>query len=47
MLNRDSLIYELDLYISNLQEYSDALHRGDEQTLKRLLKEGRETQISA
>ncbi len=42
MLNRDSLIYELDLYISNLQEYSDALHRGDEQTLKRLLKEGRE-----
>ena len=38
--NRDFLKKELDTLISSLQEYSDALGKGDEEKLRKLLAEG-------
>lgn len=40
MDNRDNLIYDIDVLISHLKEYRDALETGDAQTLKYLLKDG-------
>ncbi len=40
--NKDNLIFELDNIISELQKYSDAMKNNDGETLKQLLKEGRE-----
>ncbi len=40
--NRDCLKEELDRLIENLRAYSDALAASDAETLKRLLREGRE-----
>ena len=40
--NAEYLGFELDCLIRSLQEYRDALAEGDAQTLKRLLREGRE-----
>ncbi len=40
--NADNLERELDRLIGALEEYRDALRNRDEETLKRLLKEGRE-----
>ena len=41
MLNRDDLGRELDILIDNLKQYKDALEAGDEETLIRLLDDGR------
>ncbi len=40
--NKDNLIFELDNIISELQKYSDAMKNNDADTLRQLLKEGRE-----
>ena len=40
--NRDDLIFELDHIIGELEKYKAALEAGDGETLKALLKEGRE-----
>ncbi len=47
LCDRDYLTKELDILIANLNEYKDALEKGDSITLKRLLKEGRECKIQA
>lgn len=47
MSDSDYLIKELELLISSLNEYKDALSKGDSVTLNRLLKEGRECKIQA
>ncbi len=47
MCDRDYLTKELDILISNLKEYKNALEKGDSVTLNRLLKEGRECKIQA
>ena len=44
--NADRLGFELDCMIRSLQEYRDALAAGDAETLRRLLKEGRERKES-
>jgi len=38
--NRENVIKELDVFISNVMSYRSALQNGDEQKLKELLKEG-------
>ena len=40
--NADRLAFELDCIIHSLEEYRDAIRGGDAETLRRLLKEGRE-----
>ena len=40
--NPDFLVQEIDEIISHLQEYSDAIRRRDKETLRALLKDGRE-----
>ena len=47
MSDSDYLTKELELLISNLNEYKDALEKGDSVALNRLLKEGRECKIQA
>lgn len=42
MLNKDNLSKELDNLISNLNEFKKALNNNDENSLKELLKEGKE-----
>lgn len=39
--NADNLTYEIDLLISHLKEYSDAIRTENREELKRLLAEGR------
>lgn len=39
--NRENVLFELDTYLENLQAYRDAIAAGDEQTLIRLLEEGK------
>lgn len=39
--NRDNLVGEIDTLINNLQQYRDAIEKGDRATLTRLLEEGR------
>ena len=38
--NRDNLVSEIDHIVRSLQEYQEALQRGDAETLKALLKDG-------
>ena len=40
--NAEHLGFELDCLIKALQEYRDAIAAGDAETLKKLLKDGRE-----
>lgn len=40
--NKDPLLFELDTIIASLTEYRDAIANGDKDTLKQLLKDGRE-----
>ncbi len=42
LANSDNLIHEIDILIDNLKAYRDALERKDEETLRDLLREGRE-----
>ncbi len=46
MENRDFLSEQLDILIENLQKYSQAIKSGDADTLRELLKEGREIKSS-
>lgn len=45
--NKDNLIFELDNIIAELQKYSDAMKNNDAQTLKQLLKDGKEAKMKA
>lgn len=45
--NSDYLTKEVNILIDNLNEYKDALERGDREKLHALLKEGRECKIEA
>lgn len=45
--NSDNLCEELDLLIANLQQYRDALGAGDEEALRQLLEDGRQTKRQA
>ena len=45
--NKDNLIFELDNIIAELQKYSDAMKNDDAETLKQLLKDGKEAKIKA
>ncbi len=45
--NKDNLIFELDNIITELQKYSDAMKNDDAETLRRLLKDGKEAKIKA
>lgn len=47
MANREPLINELELLIKNLCDYRDVLAKGDENTLREMLKNGRELKESA
>lgn len=42
MENRDNMLFELDTYIQNLQQYKNALKTGDMALLTALLDEGRQ-----
>ncbi len=45
--NKDNLIFELDNIILELQKYSDAMKNDDAETLKQLLKDGKEAKMKA
>lgn len=45
--NKDNLIYELDNIINELKKYSDAMKNDDPETLRQLLKDGREAKERA
>lgn len=45
--NCDNLTQQLDIYIKHLQEYQTALKAGDDETLRKLLKDGREKKAAA
>ncbi len=45
--NKDNLVFELDYIISELQKYSDAMKNDDADTLKQLLKDGKEMKLRA
>lgn len=45
--NKDNLIFELDNIITELQKYSDAMKNDDAETLKQLLKDGKEMKMKA
>ena len=45
--NSDNLCRELDLLIANLQQYRDALGAGNEEMLRNLLEDGRQTKRQA
>jgi len=45
--NKDNLIFELDYLIEELKKYSDAMKNNDADTLKQLLKDGREAKERA
>ena len=47
LADADYLTRELDIYIHHLQEYSAALKAGDTDTLRALLKDGREKKATA
>ncbi len=42
LANRESLVHELDTFMENVREYRNAIDAGDADTLRALLKEGRE-----
>lgn len=45
ILNRESLIHETDTLIANLTKYRDALSQNDRETLRDLLKSGKERKL--
>ena len=45
--NKDNLIFELDNIIAELQKYSDAMKNNDPETLRQLLKDGKEMKMKA
>ena len=45
--NRDNLVFELDNIIAELQKYSDAMKNDDAETLRTLLKDGKEMKLKA
>lgn len=45
--NKDNLIFEIDNIIAELQKYSDAMKNNDADTLKQLLKDGKEAKLKA
>ena len=45
--NKDNLIFELDNIINELKKYSDAMKNADPETLRQLLKDGREAKERA
>lgn len=45
--NKDNLIFELDNIIAELQKYSDAMKNNDHDTLRQLLKDGKEMKLKA
>lgn len=45
--NKENLISELDMLIDELKKYSDAMKADDAETLRRLLKDGKEAKIKA
>lgn len=45
--NRDNLTKELEILIANLEEYLTALKDNDDETLRRLLKDGKEKKATA
>lgn len=45
--NKDNLIFELDNIIAELQKYSDAMKNNDAETLKQLLRDGKEMKLKA
>lgn len=45
--NKDNLIFEVDNIIAELQKYSDAMKNNDADTLRQLLKEGKEMKLKA
>ena len=45
--NKENLIFEIDNIISELKKYSDAMKADDSETLRQLLKEGREAKERA
>ncbi len=45
--NKDNLVFEIDNIIAELQKYSDAMKNNDAQTLKQLLKDGKEAKMKA
>lgn len=45
--NRDNLIFEIDNIIAELQKYSDAMKSNDGETLRQLLKDGKEAKEKA
>ena len=44
--NKDALLFELDSFIGSMQEYRDALANEDADTLKRLLKDGKDAKAA-
>lgn len=40
--NKDALLHELDILINSLQEYRKVIEAGDNDTLERLLRDGKE-----
>ena len=47
MENRDYLAEQIQVFINNLQQYYDAVSGGDTDTLKQLLKDGKEKKLAA
>ncbi len=45
--NKDNLIFELDNIIGELQKYSDAMKSNDSDTLRKLLRDGKEMKLKA
>lgn len=45
--NKDNLVFELDFIIEELKKYSDAMKNNDPDTLRQLLKDGKEMKIKA
>lgn len=43
--NKDNLIFEVDNIIAELKKYSDAMKNDDAETLRQLLKEGKEAKV--
>lgn len=45
--NKDNLVFELDFIIDELKKYSDAMKNNDPDTLRQLLKDGKEMKLKA
>lgn len=45
--NKDNLVFELDFIIEELKKYSDAMKNNDPDTLRQLLKDGKEMKLKA